>query len=95
MNPDWKPVAHRGQLTMIAITLGRAKALGIPFRAEAALVGELRPDEGRPIHVSYVSVESMRAFIDEMQPRFVLVEVAPGEDRQELQKRLLWPSGLH
>lgn len=94
MSDAWKPIAHRGQFTMIAMTLARATFLGIPFHTEAALVGEVRPDDGPPVHIGYVSVQSMRLFIDEMQPRALAVEVAPGEDRAALEDSLIFGRGL-
>ena len=88
-NNGWKPVAHCGEFALIVMSLERARLAFIPFCADAALVGELRPDDGPPLHVSYGSLEAMRSFIEQMQPRTLTVEVAPGEDSAALQDRLI------
>lgn len=80
----WKAAARPGQLTMIAMTVRRARIIGASLHADAVVVAELRPDDGPPFHVSFGSMDRLRAFVAEMQPRGLTVECAPEEDGAEL-----------
>jgi hypothetical protein len=62
------------------LTTERARNIGGPLHADTAVLAELRPDDGPPFQVCFASVDRLRDFIADMQPRAVTVECAPGED---------------
>lgn len=96
MSNGWKAAARRGELTMIVMTPKRARVIGGPVRGDTAVVAELRPDDGRPFEVCFASVDRLREFIADMQPRALMVECAPGEDAAELFCLAVdWAQGVH
>lgn len=80
----WGLLAHRGQLSVVVLTLARAEQLGMPIHAEATYVVVIRPDGSENIPISMVSLASVVGFVEEMQPRSVAVDVCAHEDPQPL-----------
>ncbi|MGE0875669.1 MAG: hypothetical protein AB7O31_13480 [Burkholderiales bacterium] len=80
----WAALAHRGRLSMRLLTRARAVQDGIATHAEAEYVIVLQPDGGNPVPVSCASIGHTLAFVRDMEPRAVAVEVAGFEDRAPL-----------
>src|SRR5258708_7787205 len=86
---SWTEIARRGELTITVTTRQRAKQNGrLTLHAEAAFIAELHPDGGNCVDVNFLSLEDLRAFVREMQPRVIVVACSPAEDRWTLQAQL-------
>lgn len=89
-SPSWVRAFDRGRFTLTVLTRGRVRAegwLGL-MRAGAMLLGVVAPDpedELPRVNIGFVSIEPLRQFISEMEPREIFIWTLPSEDHQGLQ----------
>ena len=75
----WVAIAHRGEFSMVVLSIAQAAREGLPVHREAVLVGLLVPDGGTPTPMAFSSVSDLRAFVLDMLPHGVTFRAAPGE----------------
>jgi hypothetical protein len=79
---------------MTVLTLARARECRIPAHSQAQFVCIMEPDGAPPLAVSFVSIERVLEFIDEMQRPSIRIDGASGEDVEALREVLLRPEGF-
>src|SRR5688572_12707379 len=87
MADPWLPVATKGCFSLVVMT--RAKLVQdraeIVLHPDCQVLGIIMPDdEGEWAPVSFLTLDTLAAFVAEMQPRRVRVACAPAEDAEKL-----------
>jgi len=81
-------VIEKGKLYMDLLTLSRACEDGVPSRPSAHYICVLHPDSGKDMPIAFTSIQSVRAFILQFQPRAVVVRVGAGEHLAPIVRQL-------
>ena len=89
MNEPWCPVAQAHHYALTVYTISAAMASGFAVSPSTAVVGLCVPDEGDPVPINFLSVESLREFVLTCAPRSMQFRAAPGESLELVRAVLL------
>jgi histidinol-phosphate/aromatic aminotransferase/cobyric acid decarboxylase-like protein len=82
IEPEWEPIAHRGEVALRVLTLRRAVAegLGPLIHPEAAYLAEVLTDDGDAHYLGFKSLSDIGVYVRAMDPR---IRIAVAEDESE------------
>ena len=88
MSRNWGRVCDKGENSLAILTRERARLDGFFILPSCAFLGVIDRDEKPGFTVGFLSVESLRVYIREMEPRNVSLLCGADENGAELYKAI-------